>query len=48
MSIEDAKAKLMMLRDALIRIEGVNNVLNELPRILTNALIIIAVMLGRT
>ncbi|WP_243678101.1 hypothetical protein [Vulcanisaeta distributa] len=46
MSIEETKTKLMMLRDTLTRIEGINHALDELPKILINALIIIAVIMG--
>ncbi|MGC8606856.1 MAG: hypothetical protein ACP5GZ_11860 [Vulcanisaeta sp.] len=46
MSIEEARAKLMALRDALIRIDGINNVLDTLPRLLLETLLIIGVVFG--
>lgn len=46
MSIEEARAKLMALRDALIHIDGINNVLDALPRLLLETLLIIGIVFG--
>ncbi|MGC8543286.1 MAG: hypothetical protein ACP5GZ_11845 [Vulcanisaeta sp.] len=46
MSIEEAKDRLLALRDALIRIDSINNVLDALPRLLLETLLIIGIVLG--
>ena len=46
MSIEEARTKLIALKDVLNRIEGINKALDELPRLLITVLGIIAAVLG--
>ncbi len=46
MSIEDARTKLMALKDVLNHIEGINKAMDELPKLLITVLGIVAVVLG--
>ena len=46
MSVEEARTKLLILKDVLTRIESINNALDELPRIFIATLIIIAAVFG--
>ena len=46
MSIEDAKTRLMALKDVLNHIEGINKALDELPRLLIIVLSMVAAVLG--
>ncbi|ADN49426.1 hypothetical protein [Vulcanisaeta distributa] len=46
MSIEDARTKLMALKDVLNHIEGINKAMDELPKLLITVLGIVAMVLG--